>query len=578
VVEVNGGAGSPTYAWTTSNGAPAIVGATNTHYINVKGTQTGTFTYTCTITDGAETKTLEFTLEVKADATYYAYLPDINGLVGTGNKAVNLVIGETITFVPDYVLDSRNYTVPDIASKTPRKGEISISWWIFTNDDSTGVHITADQLVVDDDVADYLNTSKTGSYYVIIEITNKVDDSEYGSATRQSYPLTINVVEPEATGNVKGNISSGQNARTFSMRSGGDLEGTIVYLVKDDKIVFATEANAQGDYLFTSIPYGSYNVKVDKEGYEEYNKPVEVNAAEVTHDVTIILHVCFNNEAGMLWHVPATQPTCSDVTEGTLGNIEYRGCNACGKFYDMEGNLIADSVADPYSVNDMGVPYKAIIYPVHEYYGTMEGGDIAETYLRHRAETCLEDTTYWYYCIHCRKSAGDDPSAVDMYYVASDSNQTHSYTLEIADEYYFYQGGETCKDKIWYYHACEYCYAKGNTVWESNVYGAHAYGAKIPAQGEVHTPTELKAGVAAHYFCDVCDTYFDEAYIETTLAMLTGAKPEHSYTNVNGYKGADGHANTCSCGAKDTVVKHTPNMENPTETEDKKCIYLYKLL
>ena len=48
------------------------------------------------------------------------------------------------------------------------------------------------------------------------------------------------------------------------MRSSGSLEGTIVYLVKDEKVVFATEADANGDYLFTSIPYGSYNVKVDK--------------------------------------------------------------------------------------------------------------------------------------------------------------------------------------------------------------------------------------------------------------------------------------------------------------------------
>jgi hypothetical protein len=190
----------------------------------------------------------------------------------------------------------------------------------------------------------------------------------------------------------------------------------------------------------------------------------------------------------------------------------------------------------------------------------------------------LEETTYWYYCIYCHKSAGDDPSAVDKYYVGSASNQTHSYTLEIADEYYHYDhhglgvdGKENCKQKIWYYHACEYCYEKGNTVWESSYYGAHDYGTKVEAQGEVHTPTELKGAVAAHYFCDVCDTYFDEEYIETTLAMLTGAVPTHSYTNVNGYQGADGHANTCSCHAKDTVEAHTPDRAAATETQPIKC-------
>jgi hypothetical protein len=44
--------------------------------------------------------------------------------------------------------------------------------------------------------------------------------------------------------------------------------------------------------------------------------------------------------------------------------------------------------------------------------------------------------------------------------------------------------------------------------------------------------------------------------------MLTGAAPTHSYTNVNGYKGADDHANICSCGAKDTVVPHVDGNTN----------------
>ena len=108
-------------------------------------------------------------------------------------------------------------------------------------------------------------------------------------------------------------------------------------------------------------------------------------------------------------------------------------------------------------------------------------------------------------------------------------------TLEIADEYYFYEGGETCADKIWYYHACEYCYEKApNSVWESNVYGAHAYGDLIPATEAIHTATELKGAVGAHYFCDVCKTYFDENYVETTLEMLTGAAPEHVDSDENG--------------------------------------------
>ena len=81
---------------------------------------------------------------------------------------------------------------------------------------------------------------------------------------------------------------------------------------------------------------------------------------------------------------------------------------------------------------------------------------------------------------------------------------------------------------------------------------------------------EKKSAVVAHYFCGVCDTYFDESYVATTLEALTGEAPAHGYTTVNGYKESDGHANTCSCGAHDTVVSHTPNAGNNDKLVEEK--------
>ena len=57
----------------------------------------------------------------------------------------------------------------------------------------------------------------------------------------------------------------------------------------------------------------------------------------------------------------------------------------------------------------------------------------------------------------------------------------------------------------------------------------HAYGDLIPVQEAIHTQTELKAGVAAHYQCFVCKKYFTEEKAETTLEALTGEVPEHTY-------------------------------------------------
>lgn len=70
-----------------------------------------------------------------------------------------------------------------------------------------------------------------------------------------------------------------------------------------------------------------------------------------------------------------------------------------------------------------------------------------------------------------------------------------------------------------------------------NSYGAladHAYGKLIEATEAVHTQTELKGAVAAHYFCDICDKYFTETKDETTLEALTGEAPLHTPNTDDG--------------------------------------------
>ena len=101
--------------------------------------------------------------------------------------------------------------------------------------------------------------------------------------------------------------------------------------------------------------------------------------------------------------------------------------------------------------------------------------------------------------------------------------------------------------------------------------GGHNYGTLVAKVDAIHTATELKAGMNAYYFCDECDTYFTAEKVATTKDALVIAAPTHSYTNKYGYKGADGHADTCSCGAKTTVVAHTPDIPAATETQHQKC-------
>ena len=98
----------------------------------------------------------------------------------------------------------------------------------------------------------------------------------------------------------------------------------------------------------------------------------------------------------------------------------------------------------------------------------------------------------------------------------------------------------------------------------------HNYGELVEQNDGTHTADTLENGMKAHYFCDVCDTYFTEEKVATTKDDLV-IEVAHDYTVENGYIGDDGHANTCECGARGTLYDHTPDIPAPTETEDQKC-------
>lgn len=108
-------------------------------------------------------------------------------------------------------------------------------------------------------------------------------------------------------------------------------------------------------------------------------------------------------------------------------------------------------------------------------------------------------------------------------------------------------------------------------------YGAladHAYGTLIAAQPEVHTPTELKAGVAAHYICGVCGKYFTEGKAETSLEALTGAVPTHNdsaWVNTDAAR----HWKKCSvCGLEHTDAKADHRYADAADTACEDCGYV----
>ena len=56
---------------------------------------------------------------------------------------------------------------------------------------------------------------------------------------------------------------------------------------------------------------------------------------------------------------------------------------------------------------------------------------------------------------------------------------------------------------------------------------SHDYGTLIDEVPAVHTATDLKAGMKAHYFCDKCDTYFTAEKAQITESALIIPAPTH---------------------------------------------------
>ena len=169
-----------------------------------------------------------------------------------------------------------------------------------------------------------------------------------------------------------------------------------------------------------------------------------------------------------------------------------------------------------------------------------------------------------------------DKTAVTVSYTEGDETRIttvpitvkdHSFatTLSYDETHHWYAatcGHDVVKDKEEHHGGTATCTAKAVCTDCGQPYGqlkAHNYGELIPAKGEVHTPEKLEPAVAAHYFCDDCDTYFTEAKVATTLEALTGTVPTHSYNTATWEKNDTQHWHKCSCGAIDeeSIANHS---------------------
>jgi len=109
---------------------------------------------------------------------------------------------------------------------------------------------------------------------------------------------------------------------------------------------------------------------------------------------------------------------------------------------------------------------------------------------------------------------------------------------------------------------------------DGRIPAGHQYGKLIDAQAEVHSQSQLKAGVAAHYICGACGNYFTAEKAATTLEALTGAMTEHDTDGAWVNTDPDQHWRTCSvCGLEDSAkADHSYTDDQDTTCND--CGYV----
>ncbi|MBO5970497.1 MAG: carboxypeptidase regulatory-like domain-containing protein, partial [Clostridia bacterium] len=518
------------YSWkAVEDGAPQITSATNTDTLVVNGNKAGTWHYTCTVWEqnngdvNYKTITVTLTVEEKVETPADIFIPAHPIPVGTGIAGVddinNLTVikGESIVLKPTFTF-GKDPADPWHGGKTPVAGTLSYEWQLWVNDPVNGVIIkdlgTGDTLVIDENIHETYNINNVCSFSITLSITNTaiIGDEELTSSNVTG--VTINVVSDGST--VEGTVEKNE-AVAYSLRSiENPFEDTVVYLMNGETVMYVTNVDAGGNYRFTGVKIGQYTLKVEMPGYDpNYIDEIDVTAdgSSIINDpIALNIHICAPKLSGKD-HEYYQAANCQDV-----GHIEYFICE-CGRYW---GKLTED--ADDYvellnGIND------TILYPSHKYSSQPEydlDGNIMNT-PRHFAANCHEETTYWYKCSECGSCAGDDPSAVDLYFVGEKG--ACSFTAEIADDYYYVSGtGTTCTTKKSYYHACEYCYEKGTTTWESNEYGAHDYGAPT------YTWSANGSTCTAQRVCSK-----DNSHVETATATVTSAEKTPASETVMGW-------------------------------------------
>ena len=317
-----------------------------------------------------------------------------------------------------------------------------------------------------------------------------------------------------------------------------------------------------GDFTFTTNGVAELALGIDEEiditlyndGSNDNEDDVEDGEAVLTLDNFVLtpFHICSVDS-----HVMGEEPSC--VYDGWK---DYYMCRCEETFYADEDGTQQITDLEAWKQGD------GKLMASHNYGELIEQNDGT-----HTADTLENGMKAHYFCDVCETYFTEEKVATTKDDLVIEVDHNYGELVEQNDGTHT---ADTLENGMKAHYFCDVCETyfteekvattKDDLVIEVD----HNYGELVEQNDGTHTADTLENGMKAHYFCDVCDTYFTEEKVATTKDDLV-IEVAHDYTVENGYIGDDGHANTCECGARGTLYDHTPDIPAPTETEDQKC-------
>ena len=317
-----------------------------------------------------------------------------------------------------------------------------------------------------------------------------------------------------------------------------------------------------GDFSFTTDGTAEISLGVDEEitivlysdNSNENSESYEWGKATLTLSNFVLtpFHICSADS-----HVMGEEPSCFDD-----GWKDYYMCRCEETFYADEDGEQQITDLEAWKQGD------GKLMASHNYGELIEQNDGT-----HTADTLENGMKAHYFCDVCETYFTEEKVATTKDDLVIEVDHNYGELVEQNDGTHT---ADTLENGMKAHYFCDVCETyfteekvattKDDLVIEVD----HNYGELVEQNDGTHTADTLENGMKAHYFCDVCETYFTEEKVATTKDDLI-IEVAHDYTVENGYIGDDGHANTCECGARGTLYDHIPDIPAPTETEDQKC-------